>query len=279
MDLDKLYLASQRPDIYEKGDAVMWTDDHISRKLLEIHLNPDVNSASRMPESIDKTLDFISSFCSDAPMRILDLGCGPGLYLESLAGSGHHCTGIDFSRNTIAYAANEAKKKNLNIEYLCQDYLELDFVDQFDLIILIYTDLGVLLPDEREGLLDKIHRALKPGGIFIFDVLNQKNLDKKFQEDQTWTFEFGGFWLPEPYLELASGFHYPEAQVFLMQHIIIDEADRIRNYRFWTHYFNTDDIVKMLSSSGFKLTRNFENILPSNDNWDGENVTFYKTQK
>jgi len=279
MDLDKLYLASQRPEIYEKGDAVMWTDEHISGKLLDIHLNPALNSASRMPESINSTLDFILSYCSDAPISILDLGCGPGLYLERLAGSGHICTGIDFSRNSIAYAEKEAKKKNLNIRYLCQDYLELDFENHFDLIILIYTDLGVLLPDERLGLLDKIHRALKPGGMFIFDVLNQKNMEQKFQENQTWSFEFGGFWLPEPYLELASGFHYPEAQVFLMQHTIIDEADRIRNYRFWTHYFSRDDMVKMLSSRGFKLTESFENILPSNDIWDGENVSFYKTQK
>ena len=279
MDLDKLYLASQKPELYEKGDSVMWTDKHISGKLLEIHLNPAVNSASRRPESINKTLDFISSFCSDSPVSILDLGCGPGLYLEKLAAAGHFCTGIDFSGSSIGYAANEAKKKKLNIEYLCQDYLELDFENHFDLIILIYTDLGVLLPDERERLLDKIHRALKPGGFFIFDVLNDKNISQKFQEDQTWTFEFSGFWLPEPYLELTSGFHYPEAQVFLMQHTIIDEADRIRNYRFWTHYFNTDNIVTMLSSRGFTLTQNFENILPSNDIWDGENVTFYKTKK
>ena len=279
MDLEKLNTAAQKPKLYEKGDSIIWTDDHISKKLLELHLNPEIDSASRMPDSIDKTIEFILASCKDSPMSILDLGCGPGLYLAKLAELGHECTGIDYSKNSISYAENQAMDKGLRINYIYQDYLKLDFEDQFDLILLIYTDLGVLIPEEREVLLNKIYRALKPNGIFIFDVLNDRNIEEKFQEHQTWTFEFSGFWKPIPYLELANGFHYADDKVFLKQHTIIDESDRIQNYRFWTHYFNTDDIIEMLSFRGFILTEYFENILPAKDVWDGENVTFYKTQK
>jgi len=279
MDLDKLNIAAQKPPLYEKGDSIIWTDDHISTKLLELHLNPDIDSASRMPDSIDKTIEYIRTFCKDSPLNILDLGCGPGLYLEKLAALGHICTGLDFSKNSISYALSQAKEKGLEISYICQNYLELDFEDQFDLIILIYTDIGVLLPEEREKLLDRIYRALKPGGVFIFDVLNDKNIDLKFQEHQTWSYEFSGFWDSEPYLELANGFHYPENRVFLKQHTLIDESDRIRNYRFWTHYFSSDEIGELLASRGFINTEHKENILPSKDIWDGENATFYKTEK
>lgn len=279
MDLEKLNKAAQKPPLYEKGDSIIWTDDYISKKLLQLHLNPEIDSASRMPDNIDLTISFIGTFCRESSMTILDLGCGPGLYLERLAALGHVCTGIDFSKNSISYALNQAKVKGLEISYLCQNYLELDFEDQFDLIILIYTDIGVLLPEERVQLLDRIYRALKPNGVFIFDVLNDKNTELKFQEDQTWTFEFSGFWDSVPYLELANGFHYPENRVFLKQHTLIDERDRIRTYRFWTHYFNSDEMKKILSSRGFRQTENFEKILPSKDIWDGENVTFYKTQK
>jgi len=223
MNIDKLHIAAQKPTIYEKGDSSMWTDDHISKKLLEIHLNPELDSASRTTESINKTVEFISHFCKESSMSILDLGCGPGLYLERLAELGHRCTGIDFSKNSISYAKNQAKEKGLEINYLCQNYLELDFENQFDLVILIYTDLGVLLPVEREELLNKIHRALKPGGVFIFDLVNDKNLEEKFQEEQTLVFEYNGFWKPVPYMELANGFHYPDEKVFLKQHTIIDE--------------------------------------------------------
>lgn len=279
MDLDKLTIAAKRPGLYEKGDSIIWTDEHISKRLLELHLNPGIDSASRAEDSIRQTLEFILGFCRESPMKILDLGCGPGLYVEKLATRGHLCTGIDFSKNSISYATAQAIEKGLDISYLVEDYLDLDFDSQFDLILLIYTDLGVLLPEERAALLEKIHRALKPGGLFIFDVLNDRNIDLKFREEQTWTYEFSGFWKPEPYLELASGFHYPDQKVYLKQHTIIDESDRIQNYRFWTHYFNRDDVFEMLSSRGFRMIEHFENVLPAKDIWDGKNVTFYKTQK
>jgi 2-polyprenyl-3-methyl-5-hydroxy-6-metoxy-1,4-benzoquinol methylase len=279
MDLDKLNIAAQKPGLYEKGDSVMWTDEYISRRLLEMHLDPEIDSASRMPDGIERTLGYISECCRHSRMRILDLGCGPGIYLEKLAESGHECTGIDFSRTSITYAENQARQKGLDITYICKNYLELDYENSFDLVILIYTDLGVLLPEERDVLLGKIHRALKPGGIFIFDVLNDRNLEEKFQEEQTWSFEFGGFWMADPYLELANRFHYPENRVFLMQHSIIDESDRVRNYRFWTHYFNVQDMLEILTSSGFSQIEHRENILPAKGIWDGENVTFYKAWK
>ena len=279
MDIDKLHMAAQRPPLYEKGDSVMWTDAHISVKLLELHLDPDVNSATRSRESLLRTLDFILSFCSEPPMSILDLGCGPGLYLERLAEMGHRCTGIDFSENSIAYASKQAKEKGLEINYIHKDYLHLDMDRQFDLILLIYTDIGVLFPGERDALLEKVHRALKPGGIFIFDVLNDKHLGEKFPESQSWSFEFNGFWNPEPYLELVSGYHYPENRVFLKQHTILDETDQVRNYRFWTHYFAPDEVKGILSSAGFRHTEHYEDVLPANDIWDGDNVSFYKTQK
>lgn len=277
MNIDKLHIASQKPKIYERGDSIMWTDDHISKKLLEIHLNPELDSASRTTESIKKTVEFISHACKESSMSILDLGCGPGLYLEKLAELGHKCTGVDFSKNSISYARSQAKEKGLEINYLYQNYLELDFENQFDLVILIYTDLGVLLPDERDELLDKIHRALKPGGIFIFDLVNDKNIEQKFQEQQTWAFEYSGFWKPGPYMELANGFHYPDEKVFLKQHTIVDESDRVNIYRFWTHYFTSEEVIALLSFRSFILTECKENILPASDFWNGENITFFKT--
>ncbi len=279
MNLDKLHIASQKPKIYEKGDSIMWTDDHISKKLLKVHLNPDIDSASRMPESICRTVEFIKKICTESSMSILDLGCGPGIYMEKLAELGHACTGIDFSKNSISYAKKRAKEKGLEINYICQNYLELDFENCFDIIILIYTDLGVLLPKEREVLLGKIHWALKPDGVFIFDLLNDRNLEQKFQEQQTWTFEYSGFWKPTPYMELTNGFHYPDEKVFLRQHTIIDESDQVNTYRFWTQYFNPEDVIALLSAWRFRLTESFENTLPATDIWNGENVTFFKTQK
>lgn len=279
MDLDKLQIAAQRPQLYEPGDSVMWTDPHISSKLLEIHLNPELDSASRSQLSINKTLEFIKSCLPETGMKILDLGCGPGLYLEKLAEWGHDCTGMDFSESSISHAMEQAELKGLDIQYQCQNYLELDFENHFDLIILIYTDIGVLLPDEREHLMDRVYKALKPGGMFVFDVLNGKNSELKFVEDQSWSHTFSGFWSASPYMELVSGFHYSESKVFLKQHTVIDEANKIRNFRFWMHYFEEEEMIALLEARGFRQTESYDHILPANDIWDGENVTFFRTYK
>lgn len=279
MDLKKLTVAAQKPPLYEKGDSVMWTDPHISKQLLEIHLNPELDAASRSPESIEKTIDFVLDFCDKSQMDILDLGCGPGLYCEKLAGHGHNLTGVDFSKNSISYASKEAQEKKLDINYIHQNYLELDFKNQFDIILLIYTDFGVLLPAERAKILKNIFSALKPGGAFVFDVINDRNTAQKFQEQQTWSVEQGGFWKPNLYLELRNSFSYDKEKVFLFQHTVIDELEIMNNYRFWTHYFSPEDVLEILSKSRFINTEYFENILPATNVWNGENVTFYKTVK
>lgn len=279
MNFKKLTEISKKPALYEPGDDMMWTDPYVSKQLLKIHLDPELDSATRKPESIRRTLSFIKGYCKNSGMHILDLGCGPGLYTEKLAKDGHHVTGMDISENSIEYARSRARKNNLQIEYICQNYLELDVLNRYDLVIMIFTDFGVLLPGDREALLSKIYNALIPGGIFIFDVLNDKNLDDKFPEEQAWTVKEGGFWRKDKYLELINGFHYPENHVYLMQHSIMDEKDNLIRYRFWTHYFNPVTFVPELSDYGFENIECFENILPLGDTWNGDNVSFYSIKK
>ena len=279
MNFKDLIRISNTPDLYEPGDAIMWTDEYIARQLLEMHLNPEIDAATRTPPSIENTLEFIIKFCNRPEMKILDLGCGPGIYTEKLSLKGHHVTGIDFSKNSIRYAAQRASEKQLDINYICQDYLEINYQDQFDLIMLIYTDFGVLIPEERDKLLSLIHAALKPGGIFIFDVLNDRNVDQKFQDHRSWLVENGGFWMNSPYLELIQGIHYEDERVFLKQHTIISEYEACRTYRFWIHYYKAKDLIPILHEKGFNNIETDEKVLPQSDLWNGENVTFYTVKR
>ena len=179
MDFNYLKKYLLKPGLYEPGDATMWTDEHISKELLKIHLNPELDLATRKPEGISRTMEFITKHCHKLYMDVLDLGCGPGIYAEKLSLLGHQVTGVDFSRNSIQYAEEQSREKHLEIRYLCRNYLELDFHGQFDLVMLIYTDFGVLLPEERDKMLDMAYRSLKPGGILLFDVINDRNMEQK----------------------------------------------------------------------------------------------------
>lgn len=279
MNIELVKKISNRPKLYEKGSSVMWTDPHISEQLLKLHVDPSHDAASRSKTKIKNISNWILERSDKAKMKILDLGCGPGLYAELLAEKGHSITGIDFSENSINYAIKQAAEKQLDIEYLNKNYLDLDFEDKFDLVIMIYLDFCALLPNERDKILENIYRALKRGGLFICDVVNGKNIDKK-TISQSWEVQNNGFWKNTPYIALTNGYHYPEAKVLANHHIVIGENDTVDTYIFWSHYYEKDDLASILEPKGFTDIKNYENVLPGSDDcWNGENVTFYVSRK
>ncbi len=272
--------ASARPAIYEKSTSFMWTDRHISKQLLNTHLNPDIDLASRKQESIEKTVDWILNTQKDkGKLNILDLGCGPGLYAELLAKQGHSITGVDISETSINYAKQSAKEKGLDITYINASYLELEFQpEQYDLILLIYTDFGALTSSEQRYLLKQIYLTLKKSGTYIFDVLKDNNLESKVTPN-TWEASNGGFWKPTPYLMLSQSFLYETEKVVLFQHIVIDENEKAEIYRFWTHFFNKIDIKQKLTGQGFTNFCFNDHVLSNEGQWNGDNVLFTIAEK
>ncbi len=279
IDQDLILKLSAGPCLYEKGTAVMWTEPYISKRLLELHLDPERDTASRSRLKTHHTAKWILAQAEMERMRILDLGCGPGLYAEYFAIRGHEVTGVDFSSNSIRYARGQAKDKKFNITYLNQNYLHLDFEECFDLVIMIYLDFCVLLPEEREQVLINIHRALKPGGMFIFDVVNDKNPEETAASN-SWEAKEKGFWKATPYLALNDGFIYPENKVTATRHTIFDHEGRAETYIFWTHYYNREDLSGLLMPRGFINIKDYENVLPdSAESWNSRHVTFYVAEK
>lgn len=275
MNIEDIISISTIPPLYEKGTAFMWTNDHISKKLLKIHLDPWIDLASRKRSSIQSTSDWIMKLQNGKQrMDILDLGCGPGLYSEIFANQGHVVTGLDISQNSIEYAKHQAEAKALPINYIHANYLEYELPAQrFDLVVLIYTDLGVLTPQERSRLINKVRQSLKKGGMFIFDVLKDNDLDNKVSA-RTWDVSKEGFWHDAAHIVLSDSFLYREEKVILYQHLVIDEQEHADVYRFWTHFFSKKDLRQIMIDHGFSQIEFYDNIFPAEDMWTGNNVIF-----
>ncbi|WP_340025320.1 class I SAM-dependent methyltransferase [Paenibacillus sp. FSL K6-1096] len=156
--LTQLLPLLHKPALWQRSSEPFWDDDHISEKMLEAHLHPDWEAASRRHGDIDRSVLWLSGLIPPGS-SILDLGCGPGLYTKRLAELGYDVTGLDFSRRSIAYAQEHDRQS----QYLYKNYLELDYTEAFDMITLIYCDYGALTLSERYTLLGKVHQALKPG--------------------------------------------------------------------------------------------------------------------
>lgn len=256
-----LYQYAQKPALFEKSTASLWDDDHISKGMLAAHLAPDVEAASRKHDFIELSVNWIIRHTGLTPgAKILDLGCGPGLYTERFARQGYKVTGIDFSRRSILYAKQQAAENLTDTDYIFQNYLTIDFANEYDLVILIYCDFGVLPDSEARLLLKKVHAALKPGGFFIFDVFTPVKFIQYQDFHHTWECSPSGFWRPGPYICLHSQHVYPEDDTFMDQYVVMDDQDRIEVYRNWNHCYSRDSIGKLLNDSGFQELNFFSDV-------------------
>ena len=247
---ERLKALRQKPPVFEPGEPKFWDDPHISQQLLQAHLDPDVDAASRRPEIIDQTVDWIVERLElVAGDTLLDLGCGPGLYGKRWAKYGLRVTGVDISPASIEYA----RQHDPAGEYLCQNYLTLDFREAFQAITLIYGDFCALRDEDRDRLLGIVHRALLPGGMFVFDV-STRLYHERSNAGVGWSALDGpGFWKPGPHLVLANTYLYPECDTALDQYLIVEADGTISVYRHWFHYYSVASITAVLARNGFEV--------------------------
>jgi len=253
----------KKPALYERGTTELWTDEHISKGMLEAHLNPDLDAATRKHATVQEIVNWIGTVAPAEQYRdLLDLGCGPGIYAEEFHKAGYLVTGMDFSERSINYAQNSAYEKSLSITYHNCNYLTMEFKEQFDLITIIYCDFGVLSTKDRVKLLTKIHAALKPGGLLIFDVFTQQQYSDR-REYKSWEYAEKGFFSAEPHVCLNSLYWYDELNTFCNQYIIITERE-VRHINVWGHTFTKEELSHDLSAAGFITKSIYGNMIGVN---------------
>lgn len=245
--LTQLFPLLHKPALWQRSNEPFWDDDHISKNMLEAHLHPDWEAASRRHEEIDRSVQWLSHLFPPGS-SILDLGCGPGLYTKRLAGFGYDVTGLDFSRRSIAYA----QEHDPHSRYVYQNYLELDYTEVFDLITLIYCDYGALTLGERHMLLAKVHQALKPGGLLVMDVFTHQTIRGK-QDRSSWSAQpDGGFWHAEPHICLEAAYYYEDHTVEGRQ-TVIATGHELHQYLIWNTVYTRDTLAGEVLPWGFQV--------------------------
>lgn len=249
-----LYELLQKPKPYEIA-ASIWTDEHIAAQMLCAHLNPDIDSASYNPKRMERVQSFLYDRLELSPeKKLIDLGCGPGLYTKYFAQRGIAVTGIDISINSIEYAKKSAKELGLDIEYLIKDYRNSFGIDCYDAAMCVWEDYGVLSLEDRLKFLENIYKSLHVGGRFAFDVLADSVWDS-LKEDASWYTSESGFFRSYPHTVLHKTWLYPEQRSFCNSDIVID--DTITAYYIHQTLFTPQRVTEELSKAGFYV----ENIL------------------
>ena len=248
---DLIHDIAVRPEPFSKYTAKdLWTRPHLSRQMLEYHLNQETDLASRRIETIDKAVRWFDEKLKLSGKSICDLGCGPGLYAQRFAALGAKVTGVDFSQHAIDYARENTDR---SINYLHADYLNDELPTGFDIITLIYMDLCVLSPEQRSKLLGRMRKMLNPGGHIVLDVPGIGMLKGReaitLIEDRL----MGGFWAEGDYVGIQKTFIYETEQLVLDRYVIVEPEESWQIFN-WAQHFTPKMVEAELHAAGFSVT-------------------------
>ena len=105
------------------------------------------------------------------PGRALDIGMGQGRNALFLARQGWRVTGLDVADEAVAVARQQARREELKLDAQVTPMETFDFgTARYELITYVYEGCF----EERNGVLDKIKAALKPGGVLVFEFFHRE---------------------------------------------------------------------------------------------------------
>ena len=118
---------------------------------------------------------------------LLDLGCGTGLELEEIfkLHPDIKVVGMDITQPMLTKLSEKFPDKDITL--ICASYLDYDFGTQRYDCVISFETMHHWTHEEKRGVYEKIHRALKPGGRYIecdYMVEQQAEEDQMFAESK-----------------------------------------------------------------------------------------------
>lgn len=199
------------------------------------------------PERSQMEVDtLVRELSLDEPCRILDLACGFGRHANALAALGHDVTGVDLTHGFLEIAIREAKEKNLKTKFLQADMRQINFNQEFDHVLLLFTSFGYFADDVNQLLLENISRALKPGGSFILDTHN-RNVFLEYLQPFTVTEKGEDLMIDRSSFDTVTGRWYN-------RRIVIRDGIR-KDKPFFVRLYNPSEIEQMLNQAGMQMQK------------------------
>jgi SAM-dependent methyltransferase len=187
----------------------------------------------------------------DQPSRVLDLACGPGLYLNRLAERRHHGTGIDFSPASIEYARQVAGQANLDVTYVEGDLRTTDFGSGFDLVMLLYGQLNVFQRPEATDIIHRATQALNPGGTLIIEPQTYDHVKESGLAKPVWTSHPTGLFSPNPHLLLTESFWHEESGSATQRFYVVDASSGdVARHAMTNEAYTDGELMSLLADQG-----------------------------
>lgn len=267
-----LDLVSRRPpQPWIDGEKIPWNEPGFSARMLQEHLSQEHDAASRRQPVIDRHVAWIHEHVlGGTPSRILDLGCGPGLYLSRLARLGHCGTGIDFAPAAIAYARAEAQASGLPITYRQEDLRHAPFAAEreplYDLAMLLYGEFNTFGDGDAGAILRNAFAALRPGGRLLLEPSTFAATQALGTAACSWYAASRGLWSDRPHLCLQDNDWDAVLGASVERYTLIDaETGAITQHAMTTRAYHQEEVIAMLQGCGYSGVHLYPSLLGADD--------------
>jgi len=213
---------------------------------------PTIFTEERQSDARIETNNLISLLGIERGERILDLCCGVGRHSLELARRGFDVVGVDRTTTYIEKARQNAKRSDLNVEFVMAGMEEFYEPNRFDVVINMFGSFGYLERPEDDRMVAKnMYVSLRPRGRFLIETKGREIAAREFQE-RSWE-EHGDM------LVLAERKPVENWGRIETRYIVIKGKQRFE-HTVSLRSFSSTELSSLLADSGFNSVNVYGNL-------------------
>jgi SAM-dependent methyltransferase len=207
----------------------------------------------------DEYTDFEVDFLHDVleikeNSKVLDVLSGYGRHALPLSEAGCKLTCIDISQEYCDELKAVVRKKNLDIDVICADILDVDFEEKaFDVAYCFGNSFSFFPRKEMQRFIQKIATALKKGGYLAIHTENlAESILPNYQVRN---------WMPvkDGIIYLAENDYKPEEGYIEAEQTFISGSESV-THTVRQHIYTLAEITYMFECAGLQVTGTFGNL-------------------
>lgn len=221
-------------------------DSFYTKKFEDVRSFYKENETPQQVEFIERVIPLESRH------KILDLACGGGRHSIELSKKGYYVVGHDQSGDFINQAKQEAKNAGVTVTFECKDMCSLDIFEEFDVILSLSTSLAFYDDQRNNDIFCRVHKALKPDGIFLFDQGNIFHL----MQSTTKNDEFETTKLPDGRIHHSKRY-FDAANCVLSRRSILEDGGEREESGWDIRYYTLSELRLIMKEIGFEIVGSY----------------------
>ena len=253
--------ASRIPEWPEPFDPLIeldWGDPDTSRRLLLEHLDQSHDGASRRSQLVDRHVRrlarLLAPVAAEGSARVLDAGCGPGLYSLRLAQLGFDVTGVDVGEAVLEHGRREARRAGVAVRYRRENLRTLPPVDagvRFDAVLLIYFVLDGFTRRDQLRVLRRMAAQLRPGGRIIAEL--RVRPEQPPGRVTTWDVVPRSLLADTRHLLLVDTTYDDRNNTYVLRETAVFDDGTVTAQQTTNRFFALDEVPELFARCGFRV--------------------------